>query len=80
MTTKNEHAEFPQNHSLVQKVGLRISVLREVRQISRSKLALHTKISTKDLRSYELGDKAMTIDELFTIASALHMGAFHFFM
>lgn len=57
----------PRNQKLVKKIGLRISILRNVRGMSRLKLAEAAQISVRKIREYESGNKAMTIDELATI-------------
>lgn len=80
MTTNTKPNNLPNNHKLIKKIGKRISIVRGVSGISRDKLAELAKISPKDLRQYEMGNKAMTIDELATISDVLQMGAFHFFL
>jgi transcriptional regulator with XRE-family HTH domain len=74
MTTK------PKNHKLVKKIGLRLSILRDNRGFTQSKFAEYVQIPLEDLEQYETGSKAMTIDDLATISSALDIGAFHFFL
>ena len=76
MTTNTE----PKNRKLIQKIGTRISILREVRGFSREKFSEYVQIPLEDLEQYEKGTKAMTIDELAIIASALGIGGFHFFL
>jgi transcriptional regulator with XRE-family HTH domain len=70
----------PRNQKLVKKIGLRISILRNVRGMSRLKLAEAAQISVRKIREYESGNKAMTIDELATISDVLQMEAFQFFL
>lgn len=76
MTTNTQ----PKNQKLIQKIGRRISIIREVRGFSRSKFAEYVQIPEDELEQYENGSKAMTIDELATISDALEIGGFHFFL
>lgn len=70
----------PKNHQLIKKIGLRISTLRDVRGFTRARFADYVQIPEEDLEQYESGEKSMTIDDLATIATALEIGAFHFFL
>lgn len=70
----------PKNHKLIRKIGLRISIIRDNRGFSRSKFAEYIQMPEQELEQYETGAKSMTIDDLATIASALDIGAFHFFL
>jgi transcriptional regulator with XRE-family HTH domain len=70
----------PKNRNLVKKIGLRISTLREIKGFSLSKFSQYVQIPVEDLEQYEKGSKAMTIDEIATIADALEIAAFHFFL
>lgn len=80
MTTDTKPTSLPKNHKLIKKIGLRISTIREIRGISKSKLAELARISLGDLEKYEAGEKAIKADDLATIADILEIGAFHFFL
>lgn len=70
----------PKNHQLIKKIGLRISILRDLRGFNQSKFAEYVQMPLENLEQYEAGTKSMTIDDLATIASALDIGTFHFFL
>jgi len=69
-----------QNQQLIKALGLRISTIRNVQGMSRSRLSRLAEISMEDLRDYEKGFRPIQIDQLERISGVLKVKIFQFFL
>ncbi|MDO4270888.1 MAG: helix-turn-helix transcriptional regulator [Eubacteriales bacterium] len=60
-------------------VGTRIAMLRERRNLTTNRLANLCGLSQSFLRSVELGEKGITVDNLELVCDALHISLHDFF-
>jgi transcriptional regulator with XRE-family HTH domain len=72
--------ETTQNQELIKKIGRRIFILRQNKNLSREKLAFDISISPQQLFKYEMGENRITVDRLIAIASALDLKLLDFFL
>ncbi len=77
----NANSKIPSNFELLQKIGRRLKLIREVKGISLSRLSDLSKIDEIKLKRYEAGiDKNFAIDELIVICDILETPSYGFFM